>query len=362
MSPAPASAIVASDRHRQDARASGRALALTMGEPAGIGGEIALKAWRAGRAAAGGDAVPPFFAIDSPDRLRALARLPGCDAPVIPIAGADEAAPAFCDGLPVLPLRAAVCAETGQPGRKSAAAVIESIDTAIDLVRGGHAGAMVTNPIQKAPLMAAGFGFPGHTEYLQHCAAGAPVVMMLASPGLRVSLVTVHIPLAQVAAGLTVENVETAGRITAEALRRDFGIARPRLAFAGLNPHAGEAGALGSEENAIIAPAVGALRKAGVDAFGPCPADTLFHEAARAAYDAAVCMYHDQGLIPLKTLDIERGVNVTLGLPWVRTSPDHGTALDIAGTGRASPSSLIAALQMAADMAQRRAAADAAGG
>ena len=357
MSPAPASAIVASGRNRQGARVSGAVLALTMGEPAGIGGEIALKAWRAGHAVAGGEAVPAFFAIDSPDRLRALASLPGCDAPVIPIAGTDEAAAAFGDGLPVLPLRAAVYAEAGRPGPKSAAAAIESIDTAIDLVRRGRAGAMVTNPIQKAALMAAGFGFPGHTEYLQHCAGGAPVVMMLASPRLRVSLVTVHIPLAQVAAGLTVEAVEAAGRITAGALRRDFGIARPRLAFAGLNPHAGEAGALGSEEKTIIAPAVGALREAGIDASGPYPADTLFHKAARAAYDAAVCMYHDQGLIPLKTLDIERGVNVTLGLPWVRTSPDHGTALDIAGTGRASPSSLIAALQMAADMAQRRAAA-----
>ncbi len=362
MSPAPAPAIPASDRHRQDARKSGRVLALTMGEPAGIGGEIALKAWRAGRAAAGSAAPPAFFAIDSPDRLRALANLPGCDAPVVPIAGADEASAAFGDGLPVLPLRAAVCAETGRPDPKSAAAVIESIDTAIDLVRRGLAWAMVTNPIQKAPLMAAGFGFPGHTEYLQHCAGGAPVAMMLACSRLRVSLVTVHIPLAQVAASLTVGNVEAAGRITAEALRRDFGIAAPRLAFAGLNPHAGEAGALGGEENTIIAPAVAALREAGIDASGPYPADTLFHEAARAAYDAAVCMYHDQGLIPLKTLDVQRGVNVTLGLPWVRTSPDHGTALDIAGTGRASPSSLVAALQTAADMAQRRAAAGPAGG
>ena len=330
-----------------------------MGEPAGIGGEIALKAWRAGRAGKAGCA-PPFFAIDSPDRLRALADLPGCAAPVVPIACADEAGAAFGDGLPVLPLRAAVCTKTGRPDTTSAAAVIESIDRAVELVRRGGARAMVTNPIQKAPLMAAGFGFPGHTDYLRHRAGGGPVVMMLASPMLRVSLVTAHIPLSRVAAGLSVDRVETAGRITADALRRDFGIAKPRLAFAGLNPHAGETGALGREETEIVAPAIAALRDAGIDASGPYPADTLFHAAARATYDAAVCMYHDQGLIPLKTLDIARGVNVTLGLPWIRTSPDHGTALDIAGTGRASPSSLIAALQTAADMAQRRAAAPAA--
>ena len=328
-----------------------------MGEPAGIGGEIALKAWRAFRADGAGRTIPAFFAIDSPDRLRTLANLPGCDAPVVSIACAGEAGAAFGDGLPVLPLRTAVSAEAGRPDAKSAAAVIESIDRAIDLVRSGSAAGMVTNPMQKAPLMAAGFGFPGHTDYLRHRAGGSPVVMMLASPLLRVSLVTAHMPLAQVAASLTVDAVETAGRITAAALRRDFGIATPRLAFAGLNPHAGEAGALGREDLDIVAPAVAALRGAGIEASGPYPADTLFHEAARATYDAAVCMYHDQGLIPLKTLDIERGVNVTLGLPWIRTSPDHGTALDIAGTGRANPSSLIAALQMAAAMAQRRAAA-----
>ena len=358
MSATPGSAISASGGRGLVSDTPGPALALTMGEPAGIGGEIALKAWRAGRPDGAGRSVPSFFVIDSPDRLGSLARLPGCNAPVIPIARADEAAAAFGDGLPVLPLDGNVRAETGRPDPESAAAVIESIDRAIDLVRSGGATAMVTNPIQKAPLMAAGFGFPGHTEYLQHCADSGPVTMMLASPRLRVSLVTVHIPLAQVPASLTVEKVETAGRITAEALQRDFGIAGPRLAFAGLNPHAGESGALGSEENTIIAPAVAALRKAGIDATGPYPADTLFHAAARATYDAAVCMYHDQGLVPLKTLDIEHGVNVTLGLPWIRTSPDHGTALDIAGTGRASPSSLIAALQMAADMAQRRATAD----
>ena len=360
MSPAPASAISEPEYRNRDDAASAPALALTMGEPAGIGGEIALKAWCAGLTGKAGD-IPPFFAIDSPDRLRALAALPGCAAPVVPIARADEAGAAFGDGLPVLPLRTAVGGATGRPDANSAAAVIESIDRAIDLVRRGHAGAMVTNPIQKAPLMAAGFGFPGHTDYLRHRAGGGPVVMMLASPMLRVSLVTAHVPLAQVAALLTVDTVETAGRITAEALRRDFGVAKPRLAFAGLNPHAGEACALGREETGIVAPAIAALREAGIDASGPYPADTLFHEAARATYDAAVCMYHDQGLIPLKTLDIERGVNVTLGLPWIRTSPDHGTALDIAGTGRASPSSLIAALQMAAAMAQRRAPAPAGG-
>ena len=329
-----------------------------MGEPAGIGGEITLKAWQAGRA---GAAVPPFFVIDRPDRLRRLARLPGCDAPAIQIGAAGEAVAAFGDGLPVLPLDAAVRAEAGKPDPENAAAVIASIDTAIALVRRGEASAMVTNPIQKATLMAAGFGFPGHTEYLCHRAGGGPVTMMLAGPQLRVSLVTVHIPLAEVPARLTVDGVVTAGRLTAAALQRDFGIAGPRLAVAGLNPHAGEAGALGSEDEAIVAPAVAALQAAGIAAFGPRPADTLFHAAARATYDAAICMYHDQGLAPLKTLDIEHSVNVTLGLPWIRTSPDHGTALDIAGTGRASPSSLIAALQMAAAMAQRRAAAAAGG-
>ncbi len=329
-------------------------LAVTMGEPAGIGGEIVLKAWAARRE----EAVPPFVVLDDPDRLQALGARIGLPVPVRAVAAPAEAAAAFATALPVLPLALAVPAVPGRPDAANGAAVIAAIDRAVDLVRAGQAAAMVTNPIQKSALYAAGFRHPGHTEYLAHLAGLAEEpVMMLAARGLRVVPVTIHVPLREAVERLTTAAIVHAGRVTAAGLARDFGIARPRLAVAALNPHAGEDGSMGREEIAIIAPAVAALRAAGIEATGPHPADTLFHAAARGGYDAALCMYHDQALIPLKTIDFDSGVNVTLGLPFVRTSPDHGTALDIAGTGRAGASSLIAALGMADAMARTRRAA-----
>jgi 4-hydroxythreonine-4-phosphate dehydrogenase len=329
-------------------------LAVTMGEPAGIGGEIALKAWAA-RAA---EALPAFALVDDPARLAALAGRIGMAVPIRPIARAAEAAAAFATALPVLPLPRAVAAEPGRPSKTTAPAVIDAIETAVRLTRAGETAAIVTNPIQKKPLYDAGFRHPGHTEFLGELAGMTqPPVMMLVIEGLRVVPVTIHLPLAAVPGALTRAGIEHAGRVAAAALRRDFGIAHPRLAVAGLNPHAGEDGALGGEDAAIVAPAVAALRADGIDARGPLPADTMFHAAARAGYDAALCMYHDQALIPVKALDFDRGVNVTLGLPFVRTSPDHGTALDIAGTGAANPASLIAAIRLAGAMAARRAGA-----
>jgi len=323
-------------------------LALTMGDPAGIGGEIAV-------AARGGDRVRrPFFLIDDPDRLGPLAASSGL--PVLPIATPAEAPAAFARGLPVLPLRLPAPARPGRPEPANAPSVIAAIDRAVALARSGEAAAVVTNPINKKALIdGAGFAFPGHTEYLAHLAGVRRVVMMLASPLLRVVPVTIHIPLAAVPGALSAGLIEETARITDAALRRDFGIARPRLAVAGLNPHAGEQGAIGREEIELIAPALDRLRAEGLEIVGPMPADTMFHAEARARYDAALAMYHDQALIPIKALDFARGVNVTLGLPFIRTSPDHGTAYDIAGTGRADPTSLVEALNLAADMAARRA-------
>lgn len=332
----------------------GLPLALTMGEPAGIGGEIALKAWL-GRVE---QRVPPFFVIDAPDRLEHLARLMGVDAPVRRIADPAEAPQVFASALPVLPVDLPGGVAPGRPDPANAAAVRSAIETAVGLTLAGRAAAVVTNPIHKATMYAGGFAFPGHTEYLAHLAGtGEPPVMMLACPGLRVVPVTVHLALREAIDGLSVEQIVTCGTITARALTADFGIGAPRLAVAGINPHAGEDGRMGREETAIITPAVNALRSAGIDVVGPLPADTMFHAAARTGYDAALCMYHDQALIPLKTIDFAGGVNITLGLPFVRTSPDHGTAFDIAGTGKADATSLIAALRMAAEMAHRRSAA-----
>lgn len=331
-------------------------LALTMGEPAGIGGEIALKAWSIARGAARADgAVPPFVLLDDPARLEALASRLGLPVPVKAVGSAAEAAAAFGTALPVLPQPLAAPVTPGRPDPANGAAVIASIDRAVDLVRRGEASAVVTNPIQKSALYAAGFRHPGHTEYLAHLAGLADEpVMMLAARDLRVVPVTIHVSVRDAVDLVTREAILHAGRVTAAALVRDFGIARPRLAVAALNPHAGEGGAMGREEIDIIAPAVADLRAEGIDAVGPRPADTLFHAEARGGYDAALCMYHDQALIPLKTIDFDTGVNITLGLPFVRTSPDHGTALDIAGTGRAGASSLIAALKTAEAMAGRR--------
>ncbi|MCC6912780.1 MAG: 4-hydroxythreonine-4-phosphate dehydrogenase PdxA [Rhodospirillaceae bacterium] len=327
-------------------------LALTMGEPAGVGGEIALKAW------ARRTGLPPFFIIDDAARLAALAKRFGIDCPVAPIASAAEADGVFSRALPVLPLAVPLPPVTlGEPSAATARAVVGAIDQAVDLVTSGAASGMVTNPIQKATLQNSGFAFPGHTEYLGHLAGGADAVMMLLIEGLKVVPVTVHVAIKDVASALTTEAIIHCGRVTAAALQRDFGVARPHLAVAALNPHAGEKGKMGGEESSVIAPAIAALRADGIEVSGPSPADTLFHAAARRGYDAAICMYHDQALIPLKTLDFAGGVNMTLGLPFVRTSPDHGTACDIAARGIADPSSLISALKVAGAVAARRTAA-----
>jgi 4-hydroxythreonine-4-phosphate dehydrogenase len=325
-------------------------LALTMGEPAGIGGEITLQAWLRR-----GDGMPAFYTIDDPQRLAALAAALGWAVPVRAIAAPDEAPALFSRALPVLPVGGAVRARPGYPDPRDAALTIGAIERAVADVRAGRAAAVVTNPIHKDALYRAGFRHPGHTEFLAELAGGdSEPVMMLAGAGLRVVPVTIHLALREAAARLTRGAIVRAGRVTHAALQRDFAVARPVIAVAGLNPHAGEGGALGREEIEFVAPAVGELRAQGIDARGPLAADTMFHERARRGYDAALCMYHDQALIPVKTIDFDGAVNVTLGLPFVRTSPDHGTAFDIAGTGAARPDSLIAALTLAAAMAARR--------
>jgi 4-hydroxythreonine-4-phosphate dehydrogenase len=319
-------------------------LAMTMGDPAGIGPELALAAWRGRMAAA------PFFVFAAPGVLAAAARRAGFEAPVIETDPAGAAA-AFSKGLPVVPLNNAVQDKPGRPTAANATATIESIARAVEAVHQGAARAVVTNPIAKAVLYEAGFRFPGHTEYLGELAKawGAPAfpVMMIWSEALKVVPVTIHIPLAEAPRVLSAELIVKTARVVDRDLRARFGVKRPRLAVAGLNPHAGEGGAMGREEIAIIAPAIEALRAEGIDAVGPLPADTMFHPKARADYDVALAMYHDQGLIPVKTLAFDEGVNVTLGLPFVRTSPDHGTAFDIAGKGLANPASLIAAVRLA---------------
>ncbi len=325
-----------------------------MGEPAGIGGEIALLC----RAKLAERPVPAFFVIDDPKRISALASLLKIDVPVTAIDHPSQTLEAFETGLPVLPLGGDVMAEPGTADAGNAKLILESVERGVEFVMSGDAGGLVTNPIHKAILYDAGFTYPGHTEYLANLAGGNPhPVMMLVCPGLRVVPVTIHISLRQAIDELTSEKIVTSGRIAHRALMEDFAIPAPKLAVAALNPHAGEDTAMGAEESKIIIPAVSALSQAGIDVRGPAPADTLFHAAARETYDAALCMYHDQALIPLKTIDFMQGVNVTLGLPFVRTSPDHGTAFGLAGSGRADPSSLAAALNMAAKMADNRQAA-----
>jgi 4-hydroxythreonine-4-phosphate dehydrogenase len=327
-----------------------RPLALTMGEPAGIAGEIAIKAWHA----PDGRPVPPFCVIGDPDWLRAEAHRVKSHLHIFEVGSMAEAGKRFFEGLPVLAEQLKAKPAPGKPDARNAEAVVASIRTAVGLAQGGDAAGVVTNPIHKATLYGAGFKFPGHTEYLAELCGGAHPVMMLAIEGLRVVPVTVHLSLADACRALTTEAILTAATTAHAALKRDFGIASPRIAVAALNPHAGESGALGREEQTVIAPAVAELRKRGLEVIGPHPADTLFHAAGRARYDAAICMYHDQALIPLKTLDFAGGVNVTLGLPIVRTSPDHGTAFDIAGQDRADPSSLLAALRLASRIALQR--------
>jgi 4-hydroxythreonine-4-phosphate dehydrogenase len=319
-------------------------IALTCGDPAGIGSEIALKA----RAVLGREV--PLFWIGDPAHLPGHAAFKVIDAP-------QAAADVPPDVLPVLPHRFPHPAMPGQPDPRNAQATIDVIERAVALVQDGAASALCTLPIHKKVLKdGAGFAFPGHTEFLAHLAGVGRVVMMLACPELRVVPTTIHIGLSEVAEALTPDLLEETIRITAAGLTRDCGITHPRIAVAGLNPHAGEGGAMGREEIMWITPLLERLRAEGFDLRGPLPPDTMFHKAARARYDVAVCMYHDQALIPIKTIDFDGGVNVTLGLPFIRTSPDHGTAHDIAGRGLASAGSLVAALRMAQHMAAARAA------
>jgi 4-hydroxythreonine-4-phosphate dehydrogenase len=326
-------------------------LAVTLGDPAGIGPEIIAAAWSALRSSG-----PAFFVVGDAATMR------GAGVAVRPIVRASEVAAVFGETLPVLDMPLAEPVMPGQPSPAAAPSVIAWIEKAVSLALAGEAGGVVTAPIAKAALYDAGFTYPGHTEFVGALTAAAPFagargpVMMLTAQDLRAALVTVHAPLAKVPALITRERIVATGRVVAEALVRDFGLASPRLVVAGLNPHAGEGGAIGGEEVATVAPAVAALRALGIDARGPLPADSLFHEAARRTYDAAICLYHDQALIPVKMLDFWGGVNLTLGLPIVRTSPDHGTAFDIAGKGQARPDSLIAAIRLAAKVAGRRTA------
>jgi 4-hydroxythreonine-4-phosphate dehydrogenase len=324
-------------------------LALSMGEPAGVGPEIIAAAWTALKAEG------PSFAVVGD---AALMRRQGVSVQTIP--SLEDADGAFARAVPVLdrPLPAAVTA--GVPSPENAGAVADWIEEAVGLALSGDACGVVTAPIAKAPLYAAGFRFPGHTEFIAELTADVPFagvrgpVMMLIARDLRACLVTIHTPLAQVPELVTADRVIRTARVVHDALKRDFGVARPRLALAALNPHAGEGGALGLEEIEVLAPAAAALRGEGIAITDPLPADTLFHDEARATYDAVLCLYHDQALIPVKTLDFWGGVNATLGLPVVRTSPDHGTGFDIAGKGVARADSLVAAIRLAGQMARMR--------
>lgn len=327
-----------------------------MGDPSGIGPEIALSAWTS-RAKLD---LPTFYLVGDPGLLAARAKRLGLE-PALTVVEPHEAAAAFPTSLPVVALDTPYQDTPGIPDTANAAGIVQSIDRAVADVFAGRAAAIVTLPIAKKVLYDAGFIFPGHTEYLGELASrrvGRPVrpVMMLAGPDLRAVPVTIHIPLVEVPQALTGELIVETGRIVAQDMRERFGFDRPRLAVAGLNPHAGENGAMGEEDEAIVRPAVASLRAEGIDAVGPLPADTMFHAAARARYDAALCMYHDQALIPAKALAFDDTVNVTLGLPFVRTSPDHGTAFDIAGKGVAHADSLVASLKLAARLAARQSA------
>jgi 4-hydroxythreonine-4-phosphate dehydrogenase len=328
-------------------------LALTLGEPAGIGPDITLSAWRR-RAEL---RLPPFYVLADPQFLMRRARELGLDVPIALVVP-EAASAAFASVLPVVDLNLHVTAQPGRPDASSAAAAIAAIRRAVEDVLSRTAAAMVTNPVAKNVLYQSGFPEPGHTEYLAKLTqemTGTRVrpVMMLWSPELAVVPVTIHLPLKEVPRRLSVDLLLETGRVVARDLQTWFGIARPRLAVAGLNPHAGEDGALGDEDRTVVKLAVERLAAEGLQIRGPLPADSLFHAAARATYDAALCMYHDQALIPIKTLAFDRAVNVTLGLPFVRTSPDHGTAFDIAGTGRADAGSLVAAIHLAARLAAK---------
>jgi 4-hydroxythreonine-4-phosphate dehydrogenase len=328
-----------------------RPLALSQGDPAGVGPDVTLLAWMRRRELG----LPPFVFIGDPDVLASRAKLLGL---TIAIRETDctNANDVFADALPVLPIAAGIDVVAGEPHVATAKSTIAAIERAVSLTMSGEALGVVTNPIAKSVLYESGFPFPGHTEFLADLAAratgqaGMPV-MMLAGPKLRTIPVTIHIPLKDVPQALTADLIIETCRIADADLRRRFGIEQPRLAIAGLNPHAGEDGTIGKEDETVIKPAIQFLRSEGINAIGPLPADTMFHDDARARYDVAICMYHDQALIPAKALGFDDAVNVTLGLPFVRTSPDHGTAFDIAGSGRANPASLIAAIKLAARLA-----------
>lgn len=323
-------------------------LAVAMGDPAGVGPEIVAKAWKARQV----HSLSPFFAVGD---IRAIEQV--WDGPVRRIEEPGQAARVFHDALPVLSVVEAGEIAPGRPDLDGARCALESLEIACGIARSGAAGALVTGPVSKAQLYQVGFVHPGQTEFVaERCGVAAEnAVMMLAGPTLRVVPITVHVPLADVPSMLSVELILAKARVTARGLVRNFGIERPRLAFAGLNPHAGESGALGREEIDIVRPAIEQLQGEGIDAIGPFAADTMFHARARAGYDAALCLYHDQALVPIKTLHFDEGVNITLGLPIVRTSPDHGTAFNIAGRDEAEPGAMIAAIRMAASAAQRRA-------
>ena len=325
-----------------------RPLALTLGDPAGIGPDITLLAFQARLSTT----VPSFLLLGDPDVLAKRARTLGLAVKIEPIGDARTAPSLFAEALPVLRVPVAGNVVAGRPDSTAAGAVQQSIEQAVALVRSGKARAVVTNPISKAVLARAGFVFPGHTEFLAALAGreSSDVVMMLVGGDLKVVPVTIHIPLKEVMGALTEARIVKTLLTTAHDLARYFGVARPRIAVTGLNPHAGEGGTMGREEIDVILPAIEAARRQGLDVTGPHSADTLFHAEARKTYDVAVAMYHDQALIPVKTLAFDTGVNVTLGLPFVRTSPDHGTAFALAGTGKASPRSLIEALRLANTM------------
>jgi 4-hydroxythreonine-4-phosphate dehydrogenase len=335
-----------------------RPLALTLGDPAGIGPDITLLAWLAREH----EPIPAFVLLGEASVLATRAEALRLRVPIATVVDPVVAEERFAEELPVISIAVAGTVVPGRPNGEAASAVQESIEKAVRLVQAGEARAVVTNPISKAMLYRGGFAFRGHTEYLASLSAtGGAVphpVMMLASKWLKVVPVTIHIPLKDVPAALTEELILSTIETTARDLDRFFGISRPRLVVTGLNPHAGEEGRLGREEIDIIQPAIEAARNKGLEVTGPYPADTLFHAGSRATYDAAICMYHDQALVPLKTLAFDEGVNITLGLPFVRTSPDHGTAFTLAGTGKANPRSLIEALRLADAMsrqAERRA-------
>jgi len=328
-------------------------LALTSGEPAGIGPDITIKAWLRRNELK----LPPFYVLGDRDFLSHRASALGLDVKFADI-GPEDAIAAFADALPVVATGHPATAGPGQPDSTSADAAMASIRQAVADVAAGRASAVVTNPISKSVLYRAGFRHPGHTEFLAELAASnghvPQPVMLLWSPTLAVVPVTIHLALREAITQLSSDLIVSTARIVVADLKARFGLAHPRLAVSGLNPHAGEDGSLGTEELTIVTPAIEILRGEGIDVRGPLPADTMFHDAARKTYDCAICMYHDQALIPVKTLAFEDAVNVTLGLPFIRTSPDHGTAFDIAGTGKADPSSLIAALRLAARMAVAR--------